>query len=130
MLNRLLLIISLFSFVFLFVGPMPAHAQANSWGNCVINNVPSLTCLPIVFSNIIKAALMFVGTVAIILIIYAGIRFVTSGGDPKQSQAARQIMTYAIIGLILVLSSFAIIYLIAYLTGATCIEQLSFTSCK
>lgn len=128
MLGKFFLISAFFSFLFFFAVPMPVHAQ--TWGGCVVNNVATLQCIPIVFSNIIKAALLFVGSVAIILIIYSGIRFVTSGGDPKQAQAARQIMTYAIIGLILVLSSFAIIYLIAYLTGATCIETLSFTSCK
>lgn len=125
-------LIILFSLVVLFAAPVPAHAQA--WGGCVQNiggaQVASLQCLPIVFSNIVKAALELVGTIAVILIIYGGIRYATSGGDPKQTQAAQKVLTYAIIGLVLVLSSFAIIYLIAYLTGATCIETLSFTSCK
>jgi hypothetical protein len=68
---------------------------------------------------------MFVGATAIILIIYAGIRLGMSGGDPKQVQSARQIMTYAIIGLVLVLSSFAIILAISYLTGTKCITTLN-----
>lgn len=121
-----------FSIVVLFATPTPAHAQ--DWGGCVQTidgaQVASLQCLPIVFSNIVKAALEFVGAVAVILLVYAGIRFITSGGDPKQVQAARQIITYALIGLVLVLGSFGIIYFIAYLTGATCIETLSFTSCS
>ena len=130
MVKRLLLIFYIFVFLFLFVSPLPVHAQA--WGNnCVDSSgVASLNCIPFVFSNIVKAALMFVGTVAVILLVYAGIRFVMSGGDPKQVQQARQIITYAIIGLVIVLSSFAIIYLISYLTGAKCIETLSFTSCQ
>jgi uncharacterized membrane protein len=118
-----------FLFLFLFVFPLPAHAQA--WGNCVdANGVASLKCIPVVFSNLVKAALMFVGAVAVILIIWAGIVFIRSGGDPKQVQNARAIITYAIIGLVIVLCSFAIIFLISYLTGAKCIETLSFTSCQ
>lgn len=131
--QKLLIILYLFSLVFIFIPPVVVHAQ--NWGGCVANlgngmEVASLNCLPVVFGNIVTAALMFAGTVAIALLIYAGIRFVTSGGDPKQVQGARQIITYAIIGLVLVLSSFAIIFLIGDLTGATCIENLSFTSCK
>jgi len=49
-----------------------------------------------------------------------------SGGDPKQTQQARQIITYAIIGLVIVLTSFGIIYLIGYLTNSTnCITDLN-----
>jgi hypothetical protein len=130
MFKKILLIVYIFSFFFLFITPIPAHAV--DWGGCVdpTTNVATLQCIPIVFSNIVNAALIFVGSVAVILLVYAGIRLITSGGDPKQVQGARQIITYAILGLVLVLSSFAIIFLISYLTGAHCIETFSFTSCK
>ena len=124
-----LLLIPYFTFLFLFVIAPLAHAQ--NWTGCLdANGVATLNCLPIVFSNIVRGALMFVGTVAVFLLIWAGILFVRSGGDPKQTQAARQMITYAIIGLVIVLCSFGIIYFIAYLTGTNCITQLSFTSCQ
>lgn len=119
----------IFTLTLFFVVPPvvpPAHAQAKDWTGCVKDNVPSLQCIPIVFGNIVNAALMFVGTVAVFLIVYAGIQFVTSGGDPKKVQAARQIITYAIIGLVLVLSSFGIIYFISYTTGVKCITTFGF----
>ena len=131
MYSRLLIIALFFLCLFFFVTPLPAHAIGQDWTGCLDSNkVATLNCIPIVFSNIIQAALIFVGSVAVVLLIYAGIRFVMSGGDPKQVQSARSIITYAIIGLVIVLSSFAIIFLISYLTGAKCIETLSFTSCK
>jgi hypothetical protein len=100
------------------------------WGGCVDSNgVATLRCLPIVFHNLVAAALTFVGATAVFLIIYSGIRLVMSGGDPKQVGAARQIMTYAIIGLIVVLGSFAIIYFISYLTNVSCITSFNF-NCK
>ncbi|HVA96109.1 MAG TPA: hypothetical protein VND99_00490 [Candidatus Acidoferrales bacterium] len=124
MLLRIFIILTFFSVIGLFTSPVPAHAQ--SWGGCVVNGIATLRCIPIVFNNIVNAALIFVGSVAVILLIYAGIRFIMSGGDPKQTQQARQIITYAIIGLVIVLTSFGIIYLIGYLTNSTnCITDLN-----
>ena len=126
--KKMLLVIALFLTTFLVASPVPAHAQ--DWGSCVSNGVASLNCLPVVFSNIVNAALIFAGTVAVFLIVWAGIVFIRSGGDAKQVQHARQIITYAIIGLVLVLGSFAIIYFISYITGTKCIETMGFNSCQ
>lgn len=96
-----------------------------AWGSCLDTDVATLACLPIVFHNVVNGFLLFVGAVSMFLIIYSGIKFITSGGDPKQTQAARQILTHAIIGAIVVLSSFAIVYLIGYLTKSNdCITNI------
>ncbi len=105
------------------------------WTGCTDTNTPgvevaTLKCIPALFQTLVTAALEFVGAVAVIMIIYAGIRFITSRGDPKAVQGARQVMTWAIIGLLIVLVSFGIIMLIAKLTGATCINTFGFTSCS
>ncbi len=104
------------------------------WDKCVEilddgSKIASLRCIPVVLQNLVSAALLFVGVVAVILIIYSGIKFIYSGGDQKQVAAARQIMTYAILGLVLVLSSFGIIYFISYLTNVQCITKFDLTSC-
>jgi hypothetical protein len=96
------------------------------WGACVENGVATLRCLPVVFQNVVSAFLILVGAVTLFLIIYSAIKLVQSGGDPKQVQAARSIMTYAIIGAIIVLSSFAIIYFIGFITKSeNCITDPS-----
>lgn len=93
--------------------------------SCLNNGVPMITCLPTVFLNVANAFLLFAGVVALFIIVWAGIRFITSGGDAKQMQSARSMITYAIIGLIVVLSSYAIIFFIGYLTNTTdCITNL------
>jgi Type IV secretion system pilin len=126
MLIRLFVTVAFFISLGLFTSQVPAYAAAQDWGGCVVNNVATLRCIPVVFNNIVYAALLFAGSVAVILLIYAGIRFVMSGGDPKQTQHARQIITYAIIGLVLVLTSFGIIYLIGYLTNSSnCINNIN-----
>lgn len=68
-------------------------------------------------SNLITFALLASGAVAVIFIIYAGAKMVTSGGDQKKVDSARKTMTWAIIGLILILLSFAIVNFLGFLTG-------------
>ncbi len=98
------------------------------WGSCLENDVATLRCIPVVFHNVVAAALMFVGIVTAFLIVWAGIQFVKSGGDPKQVEGARKTLTFAILGLVLVLCSFGIIYFIGCLTGTTdCITKFSFS---
>lgn len=95
------------------------------WDSCLEDGVATLRCLPVVFNNVISAFLLFTGAVALFLIIYSGIRLVTSGGDPKQVEGARKIMNYAIIGAIIVLLSFAIIAFIGYVTKSSdCINNI------
>lgn len=100
--------------------------MGKDWGGCVKDGVPTLQCLPVVFGNIINAFLIFAGITAAFLFVFAGITFIRSGGDPKQLGHARQILTYAIIGLVVVLSSFSIIFFIGYLTKTQCITNLGF----
>ena len=107
-----------------------------NWDNCVQNGVATLKCIPVLFNNLISAALLFVGFVAVFFIVYAGFSFVTSGGDPKKVQGAKQTITFAIIGLLIVLFSFSIILFIGYLTGTKeCLSSYSaidkfLTNCK
>lgn len=100
------------------------------WGNCVQDGAATLSCIPIVFKNIVTATLVFVGVVAVFLIILSGIKFITSGGDPKQVEGARNTLTYAIIGLVVVLLSFLIINVIGRITGVECINDFGFNSCQ
>lgn len=99
------------------------------WENCVVDGVATLQCVPQVFQNIVTAALIFAGVVALFFIIISGYKFLTSGGDPKQVDGARKTMMYAILGLILVLLSFAIVKFISITTGVDCINKFGFNQC-
>lgn len=92
-----------------------------------ISKVATLQCIPAVLSNVVDWALGLAGIVAVFFIIFSGIKFLTSGGDPKQVEGARKTLTYAIIGLIIVFFSFAIIKLMGTITGATCISKWPLT---
>lgn len=58
---------------------------------------------------IIKYILGFVGALAVLVIIYSGFLYLTSGGNEKRVTAAKQALTAAIIGLALVFGSYIIV---------------------
>lgn len=94
-------------------------------------DVATLHCIPVVFQNIIFWLFALVGIAAVILIAYSGIKFILSGGDAKQVEGARKTFTYAIVGLIVVLFAYAIMNLIAYVTGTSCfLDFLNFQECQ
>ncbi|MDQ5953358.1 MAG: hypothetical protein QG647_92 [Patescibacteria group bacterium] len=58
--------------------------------------------LPAVLTNIINIFSWIVGIVSVIMIIYGGFRYITSGGDSNGVTAAKNTILYAIIGLVIV----------------------------
>ena len=92
------------------------------WSTCLEGDVATLRCVPIIIQNVINAALIFAGVVALIFIIYSGIKFISSKGDPQGVDAAKKTLTYAIIGLIIVFLSFFILQIISDVTG---VKQLT-----
>ena len=102
------------------------------WGECVkggIAGVATLDCLPTIFSNLLTALLLFVGTTALIIFIVGGFKLIHSGGDPKKLEGARNSFLYGILGLLIVLFSFAIMIIISHVTGVPCILNFGF-ECK
>lgn len=88
--------------------------------------VATLKCLPAVFINLINAALIFVGVIALIIFIFAGIKLINSGGDPKKVGEAKKTMTYAVIGVVIIFMSFFIIRVISQVTGVDCLTKIGF----
>lgn len=71
-------------------------------------------------ATIIQVALSFVGVIFMILMIYGGYLWMTARGSEEQVTKAKNLITAAVIGLIIVLAAYAItILLTGYLTGAT-----------
>ena len=71
------------------------------------------------FKNAVTAIIALAGVVLFVMLIIGGVRYVTSGGDPKSAEGARNTITYAIGGLVLVLISYLILVIIGQITGAT-----------
>lgn len=101
------------------------------WSKCVYqaeNNawIATINCLPTLFTNVLNAALGFVGVVAVIMIIFSGIKWIASTGDAKQAEGAQKTLNFAVFGLIFVLIAGIIINVIAGITGVQCITPLGF----
>ncbi len=58
--------------------------------------------------TIINAALTLVGLIFLVLMVYAGYLWMTARGESEQIDKAKQIITASIIGLVIVLSAYAI----------------------
>ena len=67
--------------------------------------------------NTINFLIPLSGIVAVIFLIWAGIKYITAGGDKEKIESAKNTIMYALIGLLLVAFSFAMVKLIASLTG-------------
>lgn len=68
------------------------------------------------FKKITDVVSLVIGSVAGIMIVVAGILFLTSAGDPKRLTLAKQCLTYAIIGLVIALAAQAIVATIKTIT--------------
>jgi hypothetical protein len=68
--------------------------------------------------NIINIALGFLGLIAVIIVIYGGFVWMTSGGEAEKVNKAKQILKNGLIGLIIVLVSWGIVtFVIKEITG-------------
>jgi hypothetical protein len=66
---------------------------------------------------IINWVLAFAGAVAVLFIIYAGVQYLTSAGNDKRTEAAKKTLTYAVIGLIVIILAKVIVTFVT--TGVT-----------
>lgn len=86
-------------------------------------NLAQLT-IPRIVSGAIRLILVVAALTAFVFLIIGGIKWVTSGGDKEKTAAAQQTLTAALVGLVIVFASWAIIRLIETFFG---IEILTLT---
>ena len=85
--------------------------------NCeFIGNCSAKTrTIDMAFANASNLIIGIIGMLAIVFIIYGGIQFALSNGNPKQVQEAKSTLTYAIGGLVLAIVAYAVV---AFVVGA------------
>lgn len=62
-----------------------------------------------IVNTIINVILAIVGVIAVIMIIFGGIQYSTSAGDPGKVKKAKDTILYGVIGLVIALLAFAIV---------------------
>lgn len=69
------------------------------------------------FSSLLNVVMLIAALLVFAYMIWGGIEWITSGGDKGKAESARNKLTAAIIGLIIVAASYAVITLIVQFLG-------------
>jgi hypothetical protein len=82
----------------------------------VTSAVSSITAGGII-GGLIQVALIIAAIIFFLMLVVGGIRWILSGGDKGQTEAARSQLTAALIGLVIVFAAWAIASLVGNLFG-------------
>jgi type IV secretory pathway VirB2 component (pilin) len=99
----------------MFALPAVALAQVESnWGFDNLNSVNLGTNVPIVetIGNIINILLGFLGVIAVVLILIAGFKWMTSQGNEEKIGEAKKLMGAGVVGLVIIFVAYALAYFI------------------
>jgi TRAP-type C4-dicarboxylate transport system permease small subunit len=97
----------------------PVFAAQVNWAstNCLIDGVATIQCLVPMFQNVIAALLQLAGIALFIALVVGGYNYLMSGGNPKQMEQAKNTLTYAIIGVVLIVAAYLIILILGNIVG-------------
>ena len=101
--------------VFTAVSPvsLPVYAdsrdEAQNGAKLVDGGGGSNQNLPDIITTIINVMLFIAAALAVIMIIYGGIRYITAHGDEKQVKVAKDTIVYSVVGLIIAIIAYALV---------------------
>lgn len=81
------------------------------------NCASPLSNLTDIFGNFIGILIPVGGIILFVMLIIGGFYFITSSGDPRRVEGAKNTLTYAIAGIVILASAFFIIQLISAFVG-------------
>ena len=115
--------IALLVFLLLFVLTIPSLAQNldnGMMGEAATAAEIGGANLPTILGQIFKIVLSILGLVALIIVIIAGVQWMTSGGIPEKIKKARALLSAGLIGLLIIICAYAMVsFIISSLTGVT-----------
>src|SRR5688572_25123465 len=86
-------------------------------GGVDISNLPDPAANPAALQTILNIVFVLTGAIAVLIIVLAGFRFVTSSGDPQSVAKARNAIIYAIVGLIVIIFATVIVNFVVWEVG-------------
>jgi len=75
-------------------------------------------CVIDLLQTIIDWVLLIAGSLAVLMLIYGGIRYILSTGDEKRLEGAKKTILYAIIGIIVITASYLLVGAAGSLLGS------------
>ena len=92
-----------------------------------VNGIATLQGFEGIFQNTLATLLGLGGILLFVMLIWGGIQFITSAGDPKALEQAKKTLTYAIGGIVLLALSYMFLRFIGVFTGAESILNFKIT---
>lgn len=133
--SKLFLVFSFLSLVAFNFSPLSAHAAkiddyqlSNLAGSANYNTASSSSSIESLGQKLLKIALAIMGILFLAFALYAGMRWMTAQGNEDHVTEAKETLEAAIIGLVVVASSYAITTLIFSKIGGTSPSDDSSTS--
>jgi len=103
---------------FMIIAPTSVTVAQYSYTDAYPQGVTREADAKKVIMNIVKWILGFTAALAILMIIFGGIMYIVSSGDSGRIDTAKNIVVYAIVGLVVVLLAYAIVASVSRGLGA------------
>lgn len=95
---------------YLFALPALAQGLPNPLGTTDVRDI---------IANVIRAALGLVGSIALLMFIYGGFLWLTSGGNDEKVKKGKDTLVWATLGIVLIFAAYAILnFVIGALTSS------------
>ncbi|MBI2018314.1 hypothetical protein HYS96_01270 [Candidatus Daviesbacteria bacterium] len=100
-----------FTAIMLFLHPAPVFAQAGGGGPA------GIPLIEYIFARIVCVAVPLGYTALLVVLVFAGIKYLISAGEAKAVQAAHQTVTWGLLGILFLTIAWLILLLIQNFTG-------------
>lgn len=85
------------------------NSEITSGMNATSAGTSTPTDANVVIKNVTNIMFFIIGAVSVIMLIYGGIRYTTSGGNTNSVTAAKNTVIYSIVGLVISIFAYAIV---------------------
>lgn len=105
--------------LFLFAAPATYAQPADCPpGSVCLTNPINVSTVPELVANILQAVLGVVGAFALLVFIYGGFLWLTSGGESAKVSAGKEAMKWAAVGLVVIFTSYGLVrFVFSAITG-------------
>jgi hypothetical protein len=98
------------------------RTEIKTFDNRDVATIRGFECLT---ANVLSYVLTIFALIAFVMFVYGALMYMLSGGQPQKMEKARSTLGYAVIGLILAISTVAILNVISYFTGVNSILTIN-----
>lgn len=88
-----------------------------TWTNCLIDGVPTLKCLEVVFQNILLALGGLIFVILLVLFTYGSITILTAGDNAEKLKKGKGIFYSAVIGVVVIAGAYVILLALEQVLG-------------